>query len=76
MENVPQAMSIEQFPQSNIIERNRTIEIRLSNLIELQSNITAILWLNYVRLRSILFDRVQFCSIKFHFVQLFSSDLV
>ena len=74
-----QAMSIERFPQSNqsnIIERNRTIEIRLSNTIEFQSNITAILWLNCVRLCSIGFDCVRLCSIVFDYVRLFRFDLI
>ena len=51
-------MSIERFPQSNqsnIIELNRTIAIRLLNAIEPQSNISN---RGNVRLCSILFDYV------------------
>ena len=54
-------MSIERFPQSNqsnIIELNRTIAIRLLNAIEPQSNISN---RGNVRFSSILIDYDRFC---------------
>jgi len=60
-----QSNQIERFSQlnqSNSIERNRLIEIRLSNAIELQSNLKIGVMFDCVRRCSIPFD---WCSIVF-----------